>query len=101
MICTQYLSVSSKGNNDCLSDICWKKKKKNKQTKKTASLLIFIQVEKINSKGGKIKELAHRKKKKKKKKEKAKKEGLTMRLPILSYNQADLSKQCGQIVFKR
>ena len=67
MICTQYLSVSSKGNNDCLSDICWKKKTtkkktKNKQTnkKKTASLLIFIQVEKINSKGGKIKELAHR-----------------------------------------
>ena len=98
MICTQYLSVSSKGNNDCLSDICWKKQKKTKkkQTKKTASLLIFIQVEKINSKGGKIKELAHRKKK-----EKAKKEGLTMRLPILSYNQADLSKLCGQIVFKR
>ena len=73
-----------------------KKKKKHKQTKKTARLLIFIQVEKINSKGGKIKELAHRKKK-----EKAKKEGLTMRLPILSYNQADLSKLCGQIVFKR
>ena len=73
MICTQYLSVSSKGNNDCLSDICWKKKqtkKKNKQTKKTASLLIFIQVEKINSKGGKIKELAHRKKKKKKQRKK-------------------------------
>ena len=36
MICTQYLSVSSKGNNDCLSDICWKKKqKKNKKQKKT------------------------------------------------------------------
>ena len=71
-----------------------KQKKKKKTTKKkTASLLIFIQVEKINSKGGKIKELAHRKKK-----EKAKKEGLTMRLPILSYNQAEL---CGQIVFKR
>ena len=71
MICTQYLSVSSKENNDCLSDICWKKKQKtetNKQTKKTASLLIFIQVEKINSKGGKIKELAHRKKKKKQRK---------------------------------
>ena len=35
MICTQYLSVSSKGNNDSLSDICWEKKnKKNKQTKK-------------------------------------------------------------------
>ena len=72
--------------------------KKQTNKKKTASLLIFIQVEKINSKGGKIKELAHRKKKKKKK---AKKEGLTMRLPILSYNQADLSKLCGQIVFKR
>ena len=33
MICTQYLSVSSKGNNDCLSDICWKKKKKKKKKK--------------------------------------------------------------------
>ena len=44
-----------------------KKKKKKKQTKKTASLLIFIQVEKINSKGGKIKELAQRKKKRKSK----------------------------------
>ena len=43
------------------------KKKKNKQ-KKTASLLIFIQVEKINSKGGKIKELAQRKKNKKQRK---------------------------------
>ena len=76
-----------------------KKKNKKQTNKKTTSLLIFIQVEKINSKGGKLKELAHRKKKKKK--EKAKKEGLTMRLPILSYNQADLSKLCGQIVFKK
>ena len=72
MICTQYLSVSSKGNNDCLVRYLLEKnktkKKKKKKKKKTASLLIFIQVEKINSKGGKIKELAQREKKKKQRK---------------------------------
>ena len=44
-----------------------KQTKKKKQKKKTASLLIFIQVEKINSKGGKIKDLAQREKKRKSK----------------------------------
>ena len=97
MICTQYLSVSSKGNNDCLSDICWKKKKKKKQTnKKNSKPINFHTGWKNQQQGRQNKRISTEKKK-----EKAKKEGLTMRLPILSYNQADLSKLCGQIVFKR